>query len=214
MLAKPIIDIRQQIERGIAILRQGGLIAYPTDTVYGLGASMSLPQSVARIYEVKGRPRSLPLPLLLADVSQIAEVTGKVPPSAWCFIRNFFPGALTLILPKADSVPAIVTGGGTSVAVRIPDHPVPVAIIKGLGVPIVGTSANISGRPSPLTAEEVCAQLGDKIDLIIDGGQCPVGKESTIVDVTGEIPVIRREGAISIEELRRVCGNILTEKGE
>lgn len=214
MLANPFTDIQQQIERGITILRQGGLIAYPTDTVYGLGASMSLPQSVARIYEVKRRPRSLPLPLLLADVSQVAEVAGEVPPSAWCFIRNFFPGALTLILPKAGSVPAIVTGGGTSVAIRIPNHPVPVAIIRGLGVPIVGTSANISGRPSPLTAEDVFAQLGDKIDLIIDGGLCPVGKESTIVDVTGEIPVIRREGAISIEELRRVCGNILTGQGE
>ena len=210
MLAKPIIDIRQQIESGITILRRGGLIAYPTDTVYGLGASMSLPQSVARIYEVKGRPRSLPLPLLLADVSQIAEVAGEVPLSAWCFINSFFPGALTLILPKAASVPAIITGGGNSVAVRVPDHPVPLALIKGLGSPIVGTSANISGRPSPLTAEEVYAQLGDKVDLIIDGGLCPGGRESTIVDVTGETPVIRREGAISIEELRRVCGNILT----
>ncbi|MDO8715995.1 MAG: L-threonylcarbamoyladenylate synthase [Dehalococcoidales bacterium] len=212
MLAKPFTYIQQQIERGVTILRQGGLIAYPTDTVYGLGASMSLPQSVARIYEVKGRPRSLPLPLLLADVSQIAEVASKVPPSAWCFINSFFPGALTLILPKAASVPAILTGGGNSVAVRVPDHPVPLALIRGLGAPIVGTSANISGRPSPLTAEEVYAQLGDKVDLIIDGGRCPGGKESTIVDVTGEIPVIRREGAISIEELRRVCGNILTGK--
>lgn len=210
MLAKPIIDIQQQIERGITILRQGGLIAYPTDTVYGLGAAMSLPRSVARIYEVKRRPQSLPLPLLLADVSQIEEVAGTVPPSAWCFIRHFFPGALTLILPKSGSVPAIITGGGNSVAVRIPDHPVPVGLIKGLGVPIVGTSANISGRPSPLTADEVSAQLGGKIDLIIDGGRCPGGKESTIVDVTGEIPVIRRQGAISMEELRRVCGNIVT----
>lgn len=214
MLAKPFIDIQKQIERGITILRQGGLVAYPTDTVYGLGASMSLPQSVARIYEVKGRSPNSPLPLLLADVSQIAEVAGKVPPSAWCFILNFFPGALTLILPKSSSVPAIITGGGNSVAVRIPDHSVPVALIKGLGVPIVGTSANISGRPSPLTAGEVYAQLGDKIDLIIDGGRCPGGKESTIVDVTGETPVIRREGAISKEELRRVCGNIQTRGGE
>lgn len=214
MLAKPFIDIQQQIESGITILRQGGLVAYPTDTVYGLGASLKLPQSVARIYEVKGRSPNSPLPLLLADVSQIAEVAGKVPPSAWCFIRNFFPGALTLVLPKSGSVPAVITGGGNSVAVRIPDHPVPLALIKGLGVPIVGTSANISGRPSPLTAEEVSAQLGGKIDLIIDGGRCPGGKESTIVDVTGETPVIRREGAISKEELRRVCGNILTGEGE
>ena len=173
---------------------------------------MGLPQSVAHIYEVKERSHSLPLPLLLADVSQIADVAGEVPPSAWCFIHNFFPGALTLILPKAASVPAIITGGGNSVAVRVPDHPVPLALIKGLGAPIVGTSANISGRPSPLTAEAVYAQLGDKIDLIINGGLCPGGRESTIVDVTGEIPVIRREGAISVEALRRVCGNILTGK--
>ena len=212
ILSKPSIDIRKQIERGIDILRRGGLIAYPTDTVYGLGASMGLPQSVAHIYEVKERSHSLPLPLLLADVSQIADVVGEVPPSAWCFIHNFFPGALTLILPKAASVPAIITGGGNSVAVRVPDHPVPLALIKGLGAPIVGTSANISGRPSPLTAEAVYAQLGDKIDLIINGGLCPGGRESTIVDVTGEIPVIRREGAISVEALRRVCGNILTGK--
>ena len=129
MLAEPFIDIRQQIERGITILRQGGLVAYPTDTVYGLGAAMSLPQAVERIYNVKGRRHSLPLPLLLADVSQIEEVAGEIPPSAWCFIRNFFPGALTLILPKADSVPAIVTGGGNSVAVRIPDHAVPLGLI-------------------------------------------------------------------------------------
>ena len=214
MLAKPIIDIQQQIERGITILRQGGLVAYPTDTVYGLGAAMSLLQAVGRIYEVKGRSPNSPLPLLLAEVSQIAEVAGAVPPSAWCFIRNFFPGALTLILPKADSVPAIVTGGGNTVAVRIPDHPVPVALIRGLGVPIVGTSANLSGRPSPLTADEVYAQLGGKIDLIIDGGRCPGGKESTIVDVTGEVPVIRRQGAITKEALRRVCGNILVREGE
>ena len=113
-------------------------------------------------------------------------------------------------MPASRAVPAIVTGGGDTVAVRIPDHPVPVALIRGLGVPIVGTSANLSGRPSPLTAGEVENQLGKMIDLIVDGGRCSGGRESTIVDVTGEIPVILREGAISREQLERVCGQIVT----
>jgi L-threonylcarbamoyladenylate synthase len=207
-LAKPFIDIQQQIEQGISILRKGGLVAYPTDTVYGLGAAMNLPVAVERIYSVKGRSLHSPLPLLLADVSQIADVADSVPASARCFLRNFFPGALTLVLPKSRAVPSSVTGGGDTVAVRVPDHPVPVALIKGLGVPIVGTSANLSGQPSSLTAGEVATQLGKTIDLIIDGGRCPGGKESTIVDVTGEIPVILREGAVSREELEWVCGHI------
>ncbi len=200
--------IQQQIERGIAILRQGGLVAYPTDTVYGLGASASLPQAIERIYAVKERPRNLPLPLLLADISQITEVAESVPTIAWSLIHTFLPGALTLVVYKSSSVPDIITGGGTTVAIRVPAHPVPIALIEGLGVPIVGTSANISGRPSPLTAEEVHSQLGDRVDLIIDGGRCPGGKESTVVDVTGETPVILREGAISREELKRVCEGV------
>ena len=209
-MAKPFIDIQQQIEQGIVILRRGGLVAYPTDTVYGLGAAINQPQAVKRVYAAKGRPSNSPLPVLLADVSQITDVADRVPASAQCFIRNFFPGALTLVLPRSKAVPAVVAGGGDTVAVRVPDHPVPLALIKGLGVPIVGTSANLSGRPSPLTAGEVENQLGKMIDLIVDGGRCPGGKESTIIDVTGETPVILREGAIPREELERVCGHIAT----
>lgn len=212
-MEKPFFDIQQQIEKGIAVLRQGGLVAYPTDTVYGLGASLDRPEAIEHIYEVKGRAKNQALPLLLADILQIAGVTHGIPPSAWCFIRNFLPGALTLVLPKSDSVPAVVTAGGRTVAFRIPDHPVPLALIKSLGVPIVGTSANLSGQRSPLTADEVNAQLGGKIDFIIDGGRCPGGKESTIVDVTGETPVVLRRGAISEEELTRVRGNILVKGG-
>ncbi len=208
MASKLSLKIEKQIERGISILRQGGLVAYPTDTVYGLGASASLPQTAERIYAVKKRPRNMPLPLLLADVSQITEVAESVPPIAWLLIDRFLPGALTLVLPKSSSVPDIITGGGTTVAVRIPAHPVPVALIEGLGVPIVGTSANITGSPSPVTAEEVYSQLGDKVDLIIDGGRCPGGKESTVVDVTGEIPVVLREGAINLKEIRNICPQV------
>ncbi len=212
MLSKPSLDIQQQIEKGISILRQGGIVAYPTDTVYGLGACASLPQAVERVYKVKERPPNMPLPLLLADVSQITKVAEPVPPIAWLLIRSFLPGALTLVLPKSNSVSDIITAGGVTIAVRIPAHPVPVALAKGLGTPIVGTSANLSGRPSSLTADEVYSQLGNKIDLIIDGGRCPGGKESTVVDVTREIPVVVREGAIPLEELKRVCGSIVLRK--
>jgi len=156
----------------------------------------------------------MPLPLLLADVSQITEVAEPVPPVAWLLIHSFLPGALTIVLPKSNSVPDIITAGGTTIAVRIPAHPVPIALVEGLGTPIVGTSANLTGRPSPLTADEVYSQLGDKIDLIIDGGRCPGSRESTIVDVTGETPVVLREGAISREELEQVCGNILLKEGD
>ncbi len=209
MLGKPPVDIQEQIERGISVLRQGGLVAFPTDTVYGLGACASLRQAVERVYRVKGRPRNMALPLLLAHTSQIGEVADSVPQIAWLLVRNFLPGALTLVLHKSSSVPDVITGGGITVAVRIPAHPVPVALAEGLGTPIVGTSANLSGKPSALTADEVYSQLGDKIDLVIDGGRCPGGRESTVVDVTGEVPVVLREGAISREELERVCGNIV-----
>ena len=208
------LDIQEQIKRGVSILRAGGIAAYPTDTVYGLGASAGLPRAIERIYEVKERSFKMPLPLLLSDVSQITRVAESVPEIAWSLINAFLPGALTLVLQKSSSVSDIISGGGTTVAVRIPAHSVPVALVEGLGAPIVGTSANLSGKPSPLTAGEVHSQLGSKVDFIIDGGRCPGGKESTVVDVTGETPVVLREGAISREELRRVCGNITVREGD
>jgi L-threonylcarbamoyladenylate synthase len=206
-------SIRQQVEQAISILKQGGIVAFPTDTVYGLGACISIAQAVERVYQVKGRPRSMALPLLLADKSQIAQVAYPVPPIAWLLADKFLPGALTMVLPKAKSVPDIITGGGATVAVRIPAHPVPIALARGLGAPIVGTSANLSSKPSSLTAEEVYAQLGDKVDLIIDGGRCRSGKESTIVDLTGQTPVVLREGAISKEELKQIYQSIAFAKG-
>lgn len=214
MLDKLPPDIQEQVEEGISILKRGGIIAFPTDTVYGLGACVSNQQAVERIYTVKGRPQNIALPLLLANTSQISEVAGTVPEVAWLLIRHFLPGALTIVLPKADSLPDIVTGGGTTIAVRIPAHPVPVALAEGLRAPIIGTSANLSGKPSALTADEVYSQFGDKIDLVIDGGRCPGGRESTIVDVTGETPVILREGAISEKELKQVCENIAFREGD
>ncbi len=194
-----------QIGKGISILKQGGIVAFPTDTVYGLGAWANIHQAVERVYRVKERRRNMAIPLLLADISQISGVVSYVPQVAWLLAHKFLPCALTIVLHKSNSVLDIITGGGETVAVRIPAHPVPVALTEGLGTPIVGTSANLSGKPSALTAEEVYSQFGDKIDLVIDGGPCLGGKESTVVDVTGETPVVLREGAISREELRQVC---------
>ena len=202
------LDISEQIEKGVSILKQGGIIAYPTDTVYGLGASAFIAGAVQRIFTVKERPSDMPLPLLLAETSQIRELAEYVPENAWSLIETFLPGGLTLVLPAAGSVPEIITAGGLTVALRIPAHPVPLAIIKGLGAPLVGTSANLSGRPSVMTATEVQSQLGDKVDFIIDGGKCPGGIESTIIDMTAEKPVILRAGAISAEQLRKTCPDI------
>lgn len=200
--------LRRQIEKGVLILKSGGIVAFPTDTVYGLGASVSIPEAVARVYAVKARPRNMPLPLLLARVSQIEDVAESVPPLAWLLAERFLPGALTLVLPKSRAVPDTVAAGGMTVAVRIPAHPVPVALASGLDAPLLGTSANLSGRPSALTAGEVYTQFGEQIDLVIDGGRSSGSRESTIVDVTGEVPVVLREGAIALSELKQVCGDI------
>ncbi len=213
MLAKIPVDVRRQVARGISILKRGGLVAFPTDTVYGLGACADLVLAVEQVYVVKQRPQNMALPLLLAHTSQISAVAHPVPEIAWLLAGHFLPGALTLVLCRSSSVPDIITAGAETVAVRVPAHPVPLALIEGVGVPIVGTSANLSGQPSLLTADEVRAQFGDKIALIIDGGRCPGGGESTIVDVTGERPVVLREGKIAIEELQRVCGNIIVRGG-
>ena len=207
MFAKSL-DIRKQVEMGVSILRQGGLVAFPTDTVYGLGAGVNIPQAVERVYRVKERPPNMALPLLLADISQISEVAEPVPPIAWLLAKKFLPGALTIVLPKSKSVPDTITAGGKTVAIRIPAHPVPVALVQGLGMPIVGTSANLSGKPSALTAGDVYSQFGDRVDLVIDGGRYRGSRESTVIDITGEVPVILREGAILERELRQVCGDI------
>ena len=202
-------SIQNQVEQAITILKQGGIVACPTDTVYGMGAAINIESAVERVFQIKGRPHSRALPILLAEKYQIAEVAKIVPPLARRLADRFFPGALTIVLPKADSVSNIVTGGRKTIAIRIADHPIPIAVVRGLGVPIVGTSANLSGSPSALTAEEVRAQLGDRVDMIINGGKCPGGWESTIIDLSGETPRILRQGPISMEELKKVCPRLV-----
>jgi len=203
--------VEKQIELAIAILKKGGIVAFPTDTVYGLGADPFNEQAVDRIYKVKRRPHNLPFPLLLAEKSDLLKVASVVPEIAWQLAERFLPGGLTLVLRKSPWVPGSVTAGGDTVAVRIPNHPVPIALIRGLGTPIVGTSANLSGRSSPVTAEEVREQLGEQVDLIIDGGRCPGGIESTVLDVSSKVPALIREGAIPRAEIAKLCGPLFTK---
>jgi L-threonylcarbamoyladenylate synthase len=196
--------IRPQIEKGIEIIRKGGVIAFPTDTVYGLGAGAYIESGIKRVFEIKNRPPEMAVPLLLADVSQVHEVAQFVQPYAWRLLKEFSPGGLTLVVYHTSVVKDVITGGGDTVAIRIPDHPVPRALIRGSGMPLIGTSANVSGQPAVITADDVRRQLGDSVDLIIEGIPAPKGTESTVVDCTGEVPVILREGAIPRYELAKV----------
>jgi L-threonylcarbamoyladenylate synthase len=192
-------------DRALTVLRGGGVGSFPTDTVYGLGGSSLLVEAVERVFSLKRRSLSHPLPLLLSGKEQLDMVAAEVPPVTWRLVHRFWPGALTLVLRRASRIPAIVTGGGPGVAVRVPDHPVPRSLAEGMGVPIVGTSANITGRPSPTTAAAVQEQLGDGVDFIIDGGPSPLGVESTVIDLTG-VPRLLREGAIPRIYIERVLG--------
>jgi L-threonylcarbamoyladenylate synthase len=204
--------LARQVEEGIRILKEGGVIAYPTDTVYGLGASIYVPEAVKRVFVVKSRPRHMSMPVLVGDVAQIQDLAGTIPPAGRCLIDAFLPGALTLVLSASARVPVHIRSKEGTIALRVPNHQVPLALIEGIGAGLVGTSANLSGSPSPLSAEDVRRQLGGSVDLVIDGGLCP-GTESTIVDVTGELPVILRAGAISAKEIERVCGEITAGNG-
>lgn len=198
-------QIALQIDRATEIIQAGGIVAFPTDTVYGLGADVFNSKAIERVYKVKQRSHRLPLPILLADATQVAAVVDSVSEVAQLLMRYFWPGGLTLLLPKAASLPDSITAGTNKVAIRIPNHIVPFTLIRRLGIPIIGTSANISDRPSAVTAQEVEQQIGSQIDLIINMGRCPGGLESTVVDVTGETPVILRQGIIPEDEIKRAC---------
>jgi len=184
------------------ILAKGGLVAFPTDTVYGVGAHVFQPDAVERIYVAKVRPRDKAIPILLPQADDLPLVAEGITETAWLLAERFWPGGLTLVLPRKASIPDVVSAGGPTVAVRVPDHPVPLALIAALGAPLAATSANLSGHPSPVTAQEVEAQLGGRIELILDGGQCPGGIPSTVLDLTADPPAILRAGAIGVEEIR------------
>lgn len=205
MCDNPNGRLAKQLGAAARALRAGGVVAFPTDTVYGLGCNALNPVAAVRIFEIKRRPRHMALPVLIAGREQLAMAARAVPQVAEVLMDRFWPGALTLVLPRQQAIPDIVTARSDCVAVRLPDHSVPVFLARSLGAPLVGTSANVHGMPVCRTAEEVRRQLGDEVDLIVDGGETPGGKESTVVAFKNGMPNIVREGAILSDTIINAC---------
>lgn len=200
----------EHINTAVQILQNSGVIAIPTDTLYGLAASAFDEAAVAKVFRLKARPEGMALPLLLADPEHARMCAASIPPIMWQLADSFWPGALTIILPKSHLIPDAVTAGRSTVALRVPDHPLPRAIARALDAPITGTSANRSGRPGITTAQAVRQEFGEEIDYILDGGDSPGGTASTILGLSGGIPTILRQGAVSQQALEAVCKNIKT----
>ena len=200
------------IEQATILLSNGKLVAIPTETVYGLGADAKNPMAVQKIYTVKGRPATNPLIIHIPHCEAMTEWAIDIPESAWKLASAFWPGPLTLILNRHPSVPKIVTGGQDTVALRVPSHPLTLALLTRFGGGIAAPSANRYGRISPTTAQHVKEGLGDAVDYILDGGPCTVGIESTIISLVGASPVILRYGSISAREISHVLGETLTDK--
>ena len=194
----------EAIQKAGKILKEGGLVAFPTETVYGLGGNALDSAASMKIYAAKGRPSDNPLIVHIADLKDLARITTEIPEGAQILAKKYWPGPLTMILPKADVVPKETTGGLDSVAVRFPSDRIAQELIKAAGGFVAAPSANTSGRPSPTMAEHVEEDLGDAIEMIIDGGQVGIGLESTIVDFTEDIPVVLRPGYISLEDRKSV----------
>ncbi|MCE6998339.1 threonylcarbamoyl-AMP synthase [Saccharothrix sp. S26] len=195
------------VEKAAGVLRAGGLVAFPTETVYGLGASAEDPAAVARVFQVKGRPPSHPLIVHLGRVEDLGDWVEDVPETARVLAERFWPGPLTLVLRRGRRVPLEATGGLETVAVRVPDHSVALALLSAFGGGVAAPSANRFGSVSPTTADHVRAELGDAVDFVLDGGRCEVGVESTIVDATGDVPSVLRPGGVTREELEAVLGH-------
>ena len=211
ILAK--VDLRQPeameiIQTAAKILQEGGLVAFPTETVYGLGGNGLDGTACEKIYIAKGRPSDNPLILHISEFEELNPIVREISPAAQKLMDAFWPGPLTMVFPKSDIVPEKSTGGLDTVAVRFPNHPVARAIIKAAGLPIAAPSANSSGKPSPTRASHVEFDLNGKIDMIVDGGAAEWGLESTIVDVSGEVPMILRPGAVTKEMMEEVVGTV------
>ncbi len=194
------------------IIRDGGLVAFPTETVYGLGASAYSDTAAKKIYAAKGRPSDNPLIVHICDAAKLCDVARDVSDAAKTVIDRFMPGPITVILKKKACIPDSVTGGLGTVGIRCPENPVAREFIRAAGVPVAAPSANISGKPSPTSARHVIDDMMGKIDAVIDGGDCTVGLESTIVDMTADIPVILRPGAVTYDMLKEVIPDILIDK--
>ena len=194
----------EAIASALDVLRRGGLVAFPTDTVYGVGAMAFDPAAIERIYTAKGRDATKALPILLAELAGLAEVAQALPPKVLRLAGSFWPGPLTLVVHKLAAVPMSISRDGT-VGVRVPNHPIAIALLRGVG-PLAATSANRSGEADPLTAEDVAAGLEDQVDLILDGGRAAGGRPSTVVDCTVNPPTLVREGPVSFAEILAALG--------
>lgn len=203
---------KNAIEEAAAILRRGGLLGIPTETVYGLGADGLNEDAVRRIFLAKGRPQDNPLILHVPDAGWLERCCTDIPPAAYALAERFWPGPLTMILPRRDCVPLRTTGGLDTVGVRCPDHPVTRAIIAAADTPVAAPSGNTSGRPSPTCARHMMEDMMGKIDGIVDGGDCAVGVESTILDLTVQPPRLLRPGGLPLEELEAVLGEVAVDK--
>ena len=204
---------REALARAGEILRQGGLVAFPTETVYGLGGNALDPEASRKIYEAKGRPSDNPLIVHIADLEHLEPLVEKIPEKARILAKKCWPGPLTMIFSKSSLVPEATTGGLPSVAVRMPDHQVALELIRQAGGYVAAPSANTSGRPSPTEAAHVEADLGDRIDMIVDGGPVGIGLESTIVDFTEEVPTILRPGYLNQQMLEELIGQVRMDRG-
>ena len=206
---------REGILAAAGVIRGGGLCAMPTETVYGLAANGLDPAAVREIYRVKGRPQDNPLILHIASLPELFPLV-VIDPETEATVRllaaRFWPGPLTMVLPRSGLVPDVITAGGPTVAIRMPSHPIANAIIRTAGVPLAAPSANTSGRPSPTTAAHVLHDMDGKIDMIVDGGDCSVGVESTVVTLCGERPRLLRPGGVTLEMLRDVLGEVDVDK--
>ena len=204
LLSSSIEDLKIAAE----IIRNGGVVAFPTETVYGLGANALNEEAVNKIFEAKGRPGDNPLIVHVSDKKQIEMAVKKITDNAKLLIDKFFPAPLTVVMEKRDEIPNTVTAGLSTVGVRMPNHEVALAFLALCNLPIAAPSANSSGKPSPTTAKHVLEDLDGKIDAIIDGGACSVGVESTVIDVSGDIPYLLRPGGITYEQLVETLGTV------
>lgn len=198
----------EDFAEAVQVLQQGGLVAFPTETVYGLGADGLRKEAAKKIYSAKGRPSDNPLIIHIADIDALDTLTKEIPENAKKLAKKFWPGPLTMIFKKSDKVPKETTGGLDTVAVRMPSHPLALELIKESHLYIAAPSANTSGRPSPTSASHVFDDLNGKIDMVLDGGQVEIGIESTIVDMTSEIPIILRPGFITKEMIEKEIGQV------
>ncbi|MDD5122472.1 MAG: L-threonylcarbamoyladenylate synthase [Dehalococcoidales bacterium] len=212
MLYEPEVSLEKQLAKAVEILLSGGVVAYPTDTVYGLGAVYNNVTAIQRVYAIKGRSHIKALPLIVADYEQLDEITASINACGRLLMRSFWPGALTLVLPRSNRVTDDITGGADTIAARMPDHPVPLALARRTGRAICATSANISGQKSTIIARDVLKGLGSSVDYIISHGKTGCGIPSTLVDATAEVPVIIREGFITREQINRVCKSFWREE--